>query len=137
VTYEFKNETKLHLSNTGLHVQQNDARVEFITTDDRIPELIETCIGVSGNENLDIIVTGLNSLSPDYKKWVALQATEEDQTNAYYNVDAFGGEKPIADKRVARMHHYQNRNGRNEEEWTSSWNEEQDRFNDLSINLII
>lgn len=55
-TYSFKNETKLHLANTGLHVQQEDQYVEWITSDDRIPELIETAIAVSGNENLDIVV---------------------------------------------------------------------------------
>lgn len=78
VTYEFKNETKLHLTNTGLHVQQNDARLEMYTTDDRVPELIETAIAISGNENLDIVVVAMNSISPDYKKWVSLQATEQD-----------------------------------------------------------
>lgn len=103
VTYQFKNETKLHLTNTGLQVQQNDARLEMYTTDDRVPELIETAIAVSGNENLDIVVVAMNSISPDYKKWVNLQATEQDQTDAYYNVDAFGGDKPIAEKKVARI----------------------------------
>lgn len=78
VTYQFKNETKLHLTNTGLQVQQNDARLEMYTTDDRVPELIETAIAVSGNENLDIVVVAMNSISPDYKKWVNLQATEQD-----------------------------------------------------------
>lgn len=102
VTYRFKNETKLHLTNTGLHIEQNDARLEIITTDDRVPELIETAIDVSGNENLDIVVVAMNSISPDYKKWVSLQATEQDQTNAYYNVDAFGGDKPIADKKKSK-----------------------------------
>lgn len=76
VTYTFKNETKLHLTNTGLHVQQNDARVEMITSDDRVPELIETAIAVSGNENLDIIVVQMNNIGPDYKKWVSLQTIE-------------------------------------------------------------
>lgn len=109
VTYEFKNETKLHLTNTGLHVEQNDARLEMITTDDRVPELIETAIAVSGNENLDIIVVSMNGVSPDYKSWISLQATEKDQTNAYYNMDAFGGDKPIAEKRVARMGDFQKR----------------------------
>lgn len=70
VTYTFKNETKLHLTNTGLHVQQNDYRLEMITTDDRVPELVETAIAVSGNENLDIIVVSMNAASPDYKSWV-------------------------------------------------------------------
>ena len=56
VTYEFKNETKLHIANPGLQVRTNDARVEMITSDDRIPELIETCIAVSQNDNLDIVV---------------------------------------------------------------------------------
>lgn len=78
VTYSFKNETKLHLTNTGLHVQQNDNRLEMVTTDDRVPELIETAIAVSGNENLDIIVVSMNAASPDYKQWVNLQATEQD-----------------------------------------------------------
>lgn len=110
VTYQFKNETKLHLTNTGLHVQQNDARLEMYTTDDRVPELIETAIAISGNENLDIVVVAMNSISPDYKKWVSLQATEQDQTDAYYNTDAFGGDKPIAEKKVARMGDYQNNN---------------------------
>lgn len=109
-TYTFKNETKLHLTNTGLHVQQGDVRLEMITTDDRVPELVETAIAVSGNENLDIIVVSMTDTSPDYKDWIVLQATEKDQTNAYYNVDAFGGDKPIAEKRVARMGDYQNRN---------------------------
>lgn len=108
VTYTFKNETKLHLTNTGLHVQQNDARIAMITSDDRVPELIETAIAVSGNENLDIIVVSMNSASPDYRKWVSLQSTEQDQTNAYYNVGAFGNDQPIAEKRVARMGDYQN-----------------------------
>lgn len=112
ITYSFKNETKLHLTNTGLHVQQNDARVEMVTSDDRVPELIETAISVSGNENLDIIVVAMNNASPDYQKWVSLQATEQDQTNAYYNVDAFGGDKPIAEKRIAKMGDYQNRNNK-------------------------
>ena len=41
---------------------------------------------------------------PQYKDWVTLQSTEQDQSNAYYNVAAFGeGEEPIAHKRVARM----------------------------------
>jgi hypothetical protein len=56
VTYQFKNETKLHIANPGLHVRTNDARVEMITSDDRIPELIETCIAVTQNDNLDIVV---------------------------------------------------------------------------------
>jgi len=44
----------------------------MITSDDRVPELIETAIAVSGNENLDIIVVSMNSASPDYRKWVSL-----------------------------------------------------------------
>jgi len=76
VTYSFKNETKLHLTNTGLHVQQNDDRVEMFTTDDRVPELIETLISASGNEMLDLIVVSMTDVSPDYKEWVNLQATE-------------------------------------------------------------
>jgi uncharacterized protein involved in tolerance to divalent cations len=77
-TLTFKNETKLHLTNTGLHVQQGDYRLEMITSDDRVPELVETAIAVSGNENLDIIVVSLNDISPDYKDWVVLQSTEQD-----------------------------------------------------------
>jgi uncharacterized protein involved in tolerance to divalent cations len=76
VTYSFKNETKLHLTNTGLHVEQNDDRVEMFTTDDRVPELIETLISASGNEMLDLIVVSMTDVSPDYKDWVSLQATE-------------------------------------------------------------
>jgi hypothetical protein len=48
-TYKIKNETKLHLSNTGLHVRQNDHRLAMYTSDDRVPELIETAISVTGN----------------------------------------------------------------------------------------
>lgn len=91
-------------------MQQGDYRLEMITSDDRVPELIETAIAVSGNENLDIVVVALNDISPDYKDWVTLQSIEKDQTNAYYNVDAFGGDQPIAEKRVARMGDYQNNN---------------------------
>lgn len=100
VTYEFKNETKLHIANPGLHVRTDDARVEMITSDDRIPELIETCIAVSQNDNLDIVVVQMTDVSPDYGKWVTLQSTEVDQTDAYYNVDPFSEIKPKADKKV-------------------------------------
>jgi hypothetical protein len=48
-------------------VQQNDNRIEMYTTDDRVPELIETMISASGNENLDIIVVSMSQTSPDYK----------------------------------------------------------------------
>ena len=76
----------------------------MFTTDDRVPELIETAISTSGNEMLDLIVVSMSDASPDYKDWVSLQATEQDQTNAYYNVAAFKeGEEPIAHKRVAKM----------------------------------
>jgi len=95
VTYEFKNETKLHIGNPGLHVRTEDSRVEMITSDDRIPELIETCIAVSQNDNLDIIVVQMTEVSPDYAKWVSLQSTEVDQTDAYYNVDPFAEIKPV------------------------------------------
>lgn len=106
MTYKFKNETKLHIGNPGLHVFQNDHRLAMYTSDDRVPELIETAISATGNENLDIIVVGMADVSPDYKNWVGLQSTEQDQTNAYYNVDAFNGEEAIANKRVARMFDY-------------------------------
>ena len=46
------------------------------TTDDRVPELIETAITATGNEKLDIIVVAMQNISPDYNDWVALQATE-------------------------------------------------------------
>lgn len=75
----------------------------MITSDDRIPELIETCIAASGNENLDIVVVQMNQVSPDYGKWVALQSEEQDQTNAYYNVDPFTEVKAVLDKKVATM----------------------------------
>jgi hypothetical protein len=42
------------------------------TTDDRVPELIETAISASGNENLDIIVVSMSGIAPDYKEWVSL-----------------------------------------------------------------
>lgn len=100
VLYEFKNETKLHIAQNNLHVRQNDARVEMVTSDDRIPELIETCIAVSQNDNLDIVVVQMTQVSPDYGKWVALQSTEVDQTDAYYNVDPFSEIKPVTDKKV-------------------------------------
>lgn len=95
VTYEFKNETKLHIGNPGLQVRTEDSRLEFITSDDRIPELIETCIAVSQNDNLDIIVVQMTEVSPDYAKWVTLQSTEVDQTDAYYNLDPFAEIKPV------------------------------------------
>lgn len=79
------------------------------TSDDRVPELIETAITATGNENLDIVVVAMTDVSPDYKDWVKLQSTEQDQSNAYYNVDAFGGEEAIANKKVARMLDYKNR----------------------------
>jgi len=72
VTYQFKNETRLHMSNTGLHVSRDGARVTMVTSDDRVPELIETAISVSGNDNLDIIAVSMNAVSPDYKKWISL-----------------------------------------------------------------
>jgi len=78
----------------------------MITSDDRVPELIETAIAVSGNENLDIIVVSMNNASPDYSKWVELQTIEKDQTDAYYNMDAFSGSTPVAHERVAHMHDY-------------------------------
>lgn len=105
VTYKSKNETKLHMTKTGLHIKQNENRIEMYTSDDRVPELIETAISTSDKENLDIIVVSMAAISPDYKDWVSLQSTEQDQTNAYYNVAAFGeGEEAIANKRVARMY---------------------------------
>lgn len=90
----------MHIANpqTGLHVQSNDERVELITSDDRIPELIETMIAVTGVDNLDIVVVQMTDVSPDYAKWVQLQSEEEDQTNAFYNVDAFGSMSSISDK---------------------------------------
>ena len=103
ITYKFKNETMLHIGHGGMHVQQEEARVEFVTADDRIPELMETAIAVSGNENLDIVVVQMNQVGPDYSDWVSLQSIEQDQTNAFYNKDPFGGDKPIAERRVARM----------------------------------
>lgn len=103
VNYKFKNETMLHIGQGGMHVKQEGARVEFVTSDDRVPELMETAISTCGNENLDIIVVQMNQVGPDYSDWVTLQSTEQDQTNAYYNQDAFNGDKPIAEKRVARM----------------------------------
>lgn len=82
------------------------------TSDDRVPELIETAITATGNENLDIMVVAMADVSPDYHDWVKLQSTEQDQTNAYYNVDAFNGEEAIANKRVARMRDFKNKDGK-------------------------
>jgi len=76
MTYIQKNETKLHLTNTGLHVQQDDYQLTMYTTDDRVPELIETAVSVTGNDNLDIIVVAMSDVSPDYKDWVKLQSIE-------------------------------------------------------------
>ena len=78
ITYKFKNETMLHIGHGGMHVQQEEARVEFVTADDRIPELMETAIAVSGNENLDIVVVQMNQVGPDYSDWVSLQSIEQD-----------------------------------------------------------
>lgn len=100
-TYTFKNETKLHVANPGLHIQQEDSRIEFITSDDRVPELIETMIAVTGNDNLDIVVVQMTNVSPDYGKWVTLQSTEMDQTDAFYNSNAWGSMDSIANKPVA------------------------------------
>lgn len=77
----------------------------MVTTDDRVPELIETAIAVSENENLDIIVVSMESASPDYKKWVQLQATEQDQTDAYYNVGAFD-DKVFTEKKIPKIGDY-------------------------------
>lgn len=55
-------------------------------------------ISVTGNDNLDIVVVQMTGVSPDYKDWVTLQSTEQDQTDAYYNVDAFGSMSSIRNK---------------------------------------
>lgn len=44
----------------------------MFTTDDRVPELIETAISASGNELLDLIVVSMTDISPDYKEWISL-----------------------------------------------------------------
>lgn len=82
----------------------------MVTSDDRVAEMIEVAVSASGDANLDLLVTPIENASPDYIKWAKNQTIEQDQTDAFYNVDPFANSTPIASERVAGMRDYKKTN---------------------------
>ena len=76
VTMSFKNETQLKEINTSLHVSQGQYRIDMVTSDDRVAEMIEVAVANSGQSNLDFLVTPMENAGPDYISWVKNQTIE-------------------------------------------------------------
>jgi len=61
------------------HKWEEIHRLQMVTSDERVPELIEECVDITKNEKADIIIRQLSGISHEYSKWVGLQTTEESE----------------------------------------------------------
>lgn len=64
----------------------------FVTSDDRVPEVIEEVAGWYGGSKekvpFDLVVTPLATGSKDYIEWVKLQTLKKDDSVAFFNDEA-------------------------------------------------
>ena len=108
-TRTFKNGTELNQVRGKMHEIDHEVYLDMVTSDDRVAEMIETAIKVSGDPNLDILVTPLSGVSPDFSEWAKKQTIEADPSDSLYNDDPFKGSTPIAEEAIAKMQDFQHR----------------------------
>lgn len=106
----FKNSTLLGhgiAHGVGMVEDPNSTLIDVVTSDDRVPELIETAIENRQNDIMYVMVTPYQSGSVEYFKWAKNQTLEADTANAWYKKDPFENSKPIATEDVKSMNDFQ------------------------------
>lgn len=99
-----KNKDLLHTVFKGLlHVEKDQVRMNMVTTDDRVAEVIELAYDITKNPKLPVLVTTLHAAGGDYIAWVKQQAEANGDDDAFYNADPFDKSKAIAHEAVSKM----------------------------------
>jgi len=95
----------------GMINDPHSSLIDVVTSDDRVPELIETAIENRQNEVMYVVVTPYQAGSNEYIKWAKNQTLEADTAGAWYKKDPFANSTPIAEESVAKMQNYESKNG--------------------------
>jgi len=111
----FKNSTMLGhgvARGVGMVNDPHSSFIEVVTSDDRVPELIETAIeshkfSKLEDDSMYVMVTPYQSGSTEYFKWAKNQTLEADTAGAWYKKDPFANSTPIAHEEVKGMEDYQ------------------------------
>ena len=95
---------------SALNVANDQVRVDLVTTDDRVAELIEVAVAAAGDDGMPVLVTPVAQASSDYLEWAKEQCVEMDQTDAHYNDDPFAKKRPTAHEKIMGMADFQKNN---------------------------
>ena len=110
----FKNSTMLGngiAHGLGMVNDPHSSLIDVVTSDDRVPELIETAIENRKNDIMYVVVTPYQAGSTEYFKWAKNQTLEADTAGAWYKKDPFANSTPIAHESVSGMGDYKAKNG--------------------------
>jgi hypothetical protein len=102
----FKNSTMLGgtvAHGSGMVIDPHSSLIDVVTSDDRVPELIETAIESRKNDIMYVMVTPYQAGSTEYFKWAKNQTLEADTAGAWYKKDPFANSTPIANEEVHGM----------------------------------
>jgi len=88
---------------TSNHMKHHQTRVTWITSDDRVAELVEKIADKSGIDELNILVTQMIAASGDYIDWVKLQTIPLPGGNNYFDDDPFANSTAIGLEDVSKM----------------------------------
>ena len=75
-------------------------RLMMVTTDERVPELIEECVDVTGDENADIMIRTLTGISAEFKKWAVLQTQPKNDIFSFYDEDPWANSNPVSQEKI-------------------------------------
>jgi uncharacterized protein involved in tolerance to divalent cations len=92
---------------TSTVVQLSQTKVQFITNDDRVAELVEKCVEKSGIEELNVIVTQMIAASGDYIDWAKLQTQPLKGADNYSQDDPFANSTAIGTEDVSKMSNHE------------------------------
>ena len=81
-------------------------RLNLITSDDRVAELIEAIVAQTKNEKADVLVRQMTAASKEYNTWAKKQCEAQSEENAYYKDNAFANNTPVSSETVARLEHF-------------------------------
>jgi len=81
-------------------------RLMMVTTDDRVAELIEECVDVTGDENSDIMIRTLTGISSEFKKWATLQTQPKYDIFSFNDVDPWANSKPVSFEKIHSVNYY-------------------------------
>ena len=91
-------------SNTA---KRGATEVQFVTSDDRVADLVEKCIEKSKIETLNVLVTQMIAASADYIAWAKTQTVPLPGGNNYFDDDPFANSTAIATEDVSKMSNHE------------------------------